>query len=125
MNMTLIFAIVFINLAMVLYTFGVWAERIRKRLKWWHTCLFWTGLVCDTIGTTAMSMIGGSFIKLNFHGLTGLTAIVLMLFHATWATWVLLQKDEKRIVVFHRFSIGVWVIWMIPMIGGIFLGAKF
>jgi uncharacterized repeat protein (TIGR03987 family) len=125
MSTILIFAIVFINLAMVLYTIGVWAERFQKRLKWWHTFFFWSGLICDTIGTTAMSMIGGSLIKLNFHGLTGLTAVLLMLFHASWATWVLLWKDEKRIVVFHRFSIVVWIIWMIPMIGGIILGAKF
>ena len=124
MSTTLILAIVFINLAMVLYTVGVWAERIRKRLQWWHIILFWAGLVCDTIGTTAMSMMGGSLIKLNFHGLTGLTAVMLMLFHASWATMVLLRKDEKRIIVFHKFSVVVWIIWMIPMIGGIILGAK-
>ena len=122
--MTLIFAIIFINLAMVLYTVGVWAERIQRRLKWWHTTLFWFGLVCDTIGTTAMSRIGGSLVKFNFHGLTGLTAILLMLFHATWATWVLLHKDEKRILAFNQFSIFVWIIWMIPMIGGMLMGAN-
>ncbi|MEI7662261.1 MAG: HsmA family protein [Bacteroidota bacterium] len=123
MNHTLVFAIVFINLAMVLYTVGVWAERIQRRLKWWHTGLFWAGLVCDTVGTTAMSMIGGALIKFNFHGMTGMTAILLMLFHATWATWVLLHHDEKRISTFHRFSIFVWIMWMIPMIGGMLLGA--
>ena len=125
MNKTLIFAIVFINLAMILYTVGVWAERIQKQLKWWHTSLFWGGLLCDTVGTTAMSMIGGSLIKFNCHGLTGLTAILLMLFHATWATWVLVHRDEKRIGNFHRFSIFVWFMWMIPMIGGMLLGAGF
>ena len=122
--MTLIVALIFINLAMVLYTIGVWAERIQRRLRWWHTFLFWFGLLCDTIGTTAMSMINGSLIRFNFHGLTGLTAVMLMLFHASWATWVLLHNDEKRIRTFHRFSIFVWIIWMIPMIGGMILGAK-
>ena len=124
MKQTLLFAILFINLAMVLYTIGVWAERIQRRLKWWHTILFWLGLVCDTIGTTSMSMIGGALFRFNFHGITGMTAIFLMLFHATWATWVLLHHDEKRIGTFHRFSIFVWIVWMIPMIGGMVLGAK-
>ena len=122
--MTLAVAIIFINLAMVLYTIGVWAERLQRRLKWWHTFFFWSGLVCDAIGTTAMSQIGGSLIKFNFHGITGMTAILLMLFHASWATWVLQKKDEKRILAFHRFSVFVWIVWMIPMIGGMVLGAK-
>ena len=123
MNSTLLFAIIFINLAMVLYTIGVWAERIRRQLKWWHLWFFWTGLVCDTIGTTAMAEIGGALFKFNFHGITGMTAILLMLFHSIWATMVLVKKDENRIRTFHRFSIFVWVMWMIPMIGGMLLGA--
>ena len=123
MHTSLIFAIVFINLAMVLYTVGVWAERIQLRLKWWHTRLFWAGLICDTVGTSAMAEVGGALFKFNFHGITGMTAILLMLFHATWATWVLRHNDEKRIGTFHRFSIFVWIMWMIPMIGG--MGARF
>jgi uncharacterized repeat protein (TIGR03987 family) len=125
MNHTLLFAIIFINLAMVLYTVGVWAERIQRRLKWWHLAFFWTGLVCDTIGTGAMSEISGVLFKFNFHGLTGMTAILLMLIHSVWASWVLIRKNENRILTFHRFSIFVWVVWMIPMIGGMLLGAKF
>ena len=124
MSLMLVFAIIFINIAMVLYTVGVWAEQIRRRLKWWHLWFFWSGLVCDTIGTAAMAEVGGALFKLNLHGITGMTAIVLMLFHATWATLVLARKDEKRIMTFHRFSIFVWIIWMIPMIGGMLLGAN-
>lgn len=109
---------------MVLYTVGVWAERIRKELKWWHLWFFWSGLACDTIGTTAMAEIGGALFKFNLHGITGMTAIVLMLFHSVWATMVLVKKDEQRIRTFHNFSIVVWIVWMIPMIGGMLLGAK-
>ena len=125
MNHTLLFAIIFINLAMVLYTIGVWAERIRRRLKYWHLWFFWSGLVCDTIGTAAMAEVGGALFKLNFHGITGMTAILLMLFHSVWATTVLIRKDERRIINFNRFSIFVWIVWMIPMIGGMILGAGF
>ncbi len=121
---TLFIAILFINLACLFYTVGVWAEKIQHRLKIWHAFMFWTGFISDTIGTTAMSMISGSIIKLNFHGLTGLTAILLMLIHAVWATWVLLKKDEKMILNFHRFSIVIWIIWLVPMITGMIFGAS-
>ncbi|MEI6900744.1 MAG: HsmA family protein, partial [Bacteroidota bacterium] len=80
-------------------------------------------LICDTMETTAMSMISGSLFRLTFHGITGNIAILLMLFHAVWATWVLLKKDEAMILKFHRFSIVVWIIWLIPMISGMVFGA--
>jgi uncharacterized repeat protein (TIGR03987 family) len=124
MNNTLLFAIIFINLAMVLYTIGVWAERIQRKLNWWHLWFFWSGLVFDTLGTAAMAEVGGALFKFNLHGITGMTAILLMLFHSVWATMVLVKKDEKRILSFHRFSIFVWIVWMIPMIGGMILGAN-
>ena len=36
-----------------------------------------------------------------------LLAILLMLFHAIWATIVLVKKNEKMIINFHKFSIFV------------------
>ena len=121
MNSTLLSAIIFINLALVLYTIGVWAERLQRRLKWWHLIFFWSGLAADTIGTTAMSILSGSLFEASFHGITGNTAIALMFLHAAWATVVLIRKNEKMILNFHRFSIIVWAIWLIPMItGGVF-----
>ena len=121
--MLLIIAIVFINLAMVLYSIGVWSEKIQLRLKWWHVIFFWSGFVCDTIGTTSMSMLSGTLFKMNFHGITGNIALVLMLCHAVWATNVLTHRNETMILKFHRFSIFVWAIWMIPMISGMIFGA--
>jgi len=123
MTTELLFSIIFINLAMVLYSIGVWAERIQRKLKWWHLWFFWSGLICDTIGTTAMFVIADSFWSLTFHGITGKVAILIMLFHAIWATWVLIKKDEKLILSFHKFSVIVWIIWMIPMLSGMILGA--
>ena len=112
-------AVLFISVACLLYTIGVWAEKIQKRLKVWHLPVFWFGLVCDTIGTGAMGIMLGSLIQFNFHGITGLTAIILMLFHAIWATVVIVRKNEKRILQFHKFSLFVWIIWLIPMITGL------
>ena len=120
----LIIAISFIFAACIFYTVGVWSERISKRLKSWHVVVFWLGLICDTIGTGAMGKIAGSLIQFNFHGLTGLLAILLMLFHAVWATLVIARKDESMILKFHKFSIVVWIIWLIPMITGMILGSN-
>jgi len=119
----LIIAITFIFGACILYTTGVWAEKIQKRLKHWHLFVFWFGFTFDAIGTGAMGELSGSLIKLNFHGITGLLAILLMLFHSAWATIVVIKKDERLILKFHKFSFVVWIIWLIPMITGMILGA--
>ena len=62
------------------------------------------------------------------HGVTGLLAILLMLFHAGWATIVYLRgrrHDEKAIhqeQTFHRFSTIVWLLWLVPYIIGLLVG---
>lgn len=120
----LFIAISFIFAACIVYTVGVWSERISKRLKSWHVLVFWLGFTCDTIGTGAMGIMAGSLIQFNFHGLTGLLAILLMLFHAIWATIVIARKNETMILKFHKFSIVVWMIWLVPMITGMVLGSN-
>jgi uncharacterized repeat protein (TIGR03987 family) len=117
------FGISFIFMACLFYTIGVWAEKIKGKLKWWHTIVFWCGFASDTVGTGAMYGIAGNIFRFNFHGVTGMIAIILMLFHALWATIVLLKKDEKMILNFHKFSIVVWCIWLIPMISGMIFGS--
>ena len=105
--------VIVINLALLFYSIGVWSERLQGRLKVWHTAFFWLGLVCDTWGTGLMfEFVGG--MSYDIHGYSGLLAIILMLVHALWATIVLVKKDEKMIVSFHKFSIFVWLVWLIP-----------
>jgi uncharacterized repeat protein (TIGR03987 family) len=70
-----------------------------------------------------MSILSGSLFAFTFHGITGNIAIFLMGIHATWATIVLIRNNEKMIRNFHRFSILVWAIWLIPMITGAVFGA--
>jgi uncharacterized repeat protein (TIGR03987 family) len=106
-------AIIIINLALLFYSIGVWSERIQGRLKIWHTVFFYLGLICDTWGTGLMfDYVGG--MSWDIHGISGVLAIALMFVHAIWATVVLVRKDEKMIVSFHKFSIFVWIIWLIP-----------
>ena len=124
MSPTLIKAIIFITLALVLYTIGVWTERIGKTLKPFHLIFFCGGLLCDSMGTFLMSKLTSSSESavLSLHGITGAIAIVLMMVHAIWATIVLLRKNENSLHTFHKFSIFVWIVWLIPYIIGMMMG---
>jgi uncharacterized repeat protein (TIGR03987 family) len=119
-----IIAVTFIFTALALYTVGVWAEKLGGSLRWWHVIVFYFGVTADTIGTGAMGVIAGGLFQFNLHGLTGALAIVLMLFHAIWATIVLVKKNEAMIKSFHKFSLLVWGIWLIPMVSGMILGSS-
>ena len=111
-------AIVSMILALSLYTIGVWSERFAGRLKPWHLVCFWAGFVFDTAGTTLMGIMAGGM-KVDFHGLTGALAIALMLGHAIWASVVLFLRQEKVLVNFHKFSLVVWILWLIPFVSGL------
>jgi len=115
-----LFAVIFINLALIFYTAGVWWERVAGVLRWPHLLLFWAGFAADTAGTEMMYRILGR-IEFNLHGITGLTALSLMLIHALWASWVLWRDNVEAKRYFHRFSILVWAIWLVPYFTGYLL----
>jgi uncharacterized repeat protein (TIGR03987 family) len=110
---------IIITSALVFYSIGVWSERIAGKLKTWHLVFFWLGLVCDTWGTGLMFEFAGGMM-FDIHGLTGLLAIILMLIHAVWASIVLVRKDERWINNFHKFSVVVWLIWLVPYFSPMF-----
>lgn len=120
----LIVAIILITLAFIFYTLGVWSEKWQGQLLLWHSVMFWIGLVFDTAGTTAMSRLTTTQFQFNLHAVTGLMAILIMLFHAIWSTLVLIRNDQKARNNFRKLSIHVWVVWLIPYISGIFMGIK-
>jgi uncharacterized repeat protein (TIGR03987 family) len=115
------FASIIITLALVFYSIGVWSERIAGRLKPWHLVFFVLGLICDTWGTGLMMDFSGG-LTFDIHGLSGLIAIILMFIHAIWAAIVLRRKDENMIMNFHKFSVVVWFIWLIPYFSPIIFG---
>lgn len=112
-------ATIIITAALIFYTIGVWSERIAGRLKPWHLAFFLLGLTCDTVGTGMMFDFAGG-LTYNVHGISGLIAIILMFIHAVWAAVVLWRKDEHMIHNFHRFSVAVWAIWLIPYFSPMF-----
>jgi len=125
MSTLIIISTVLITLALIFYSLGVWSERIARYLKPWHVVAFWIGFTFDISGTYAMHLIAtGPFDITVPHTLTGQIAIWLMLVHAVWATRVVLKNNEKLRMSFHRFSIIVWLIWLIPYFGGMYVGIR-
>lgn len=123
MNGLLLFSTITITLALIFYSIGVWAEHFEKWLHKWHVKTFWIGFSFDVTGTVAMHFISENpFDLTDIHTLTGQIALWLMLAHAVWAT-VVVRKDiidqQKK---FHRYSLTVWIIWLVPYLGGMFLG---
>lgn len=116
-------AIVSITLALVFYTVGTWAEKVQGKLRLWHIVFFLLGLTADTLGTAIMAGIADEKGKVTpLHGVTGMLAIVLMAVHAAWAIVTYWKGSEKALRNFSKFSVFVWVFWLIPYALGIVLG---
>ena len=125
MSEILILSIILINLALIFYSLGVWSERFARYLKLWHVVAFWTGFTFDVSGTLAMHQISDKpFDLLATHTITGQIALWLMLAHAIWATRVVKSGSEKQLTGFHKYSIIVWLIWLVPYFGGLYIGMK-
>ena len=116
---------ILITLALVFYSVGVWSERIARFLKPWHVRAFWTGFLFDVAGTVAMHRIAtGPFDLREPHTLTGQIALWLMLAHAIWATLVSRTGSDEARRGFHRYSLFVWLVWLVPYVGGMYLGMR-
>lgn len=117
MSSLVLSAIIFITLALILYSSGIWGTRISKKLMLVFVVLLWLGWVCDATGTTLMTLVAGK-LSLNIHSISGAAAILLMLGNAIWATIVYRSKNDELLKSYSRFSIVVWLIWLIPFVGG-------
>lgn len=125
MSAEMIVSTTLITLALLLYSLGVWSERLARYLKPWHVVAFWAGFCCDVSGTYAMHrMAKGPFNLLETHTLTGQIALWLMLAHAVWATVVTQRGSEEVRTHFHRYSLVVWMIWLIPYVGGMIIAMR-
>ncbi len=116
---------VLITLALLLYSLGVWAERLARYLKKWHLVAFWMGFSFDISGTYAMHRLAkGPFDILAPHTLTGQIALWLMLAHTIWATVVVRRGSEAARRNFHQYSLFVWVVWLVPYFGGMLIAMQ-
>ena len=126
-GVVLIPAIVLITAALAFYSAGVWSERRVGRLRWRHAALFGAGLVLDASGTALMTLIaaessrdraGAAGILNGLMAWTGAAALALMAVHLAWAVVVLIRNRESERLAFHRFSLAVWALWLIPYLAG-------
>jgi len=123
MPVLLILSATLITLALIFYSVGVWSERIAHLLKPWHVAVFWMGFTFDVLGTLVMHRLAqGPFNILEAHTLTGQIALWLMLVHALWATRVARAGSIEVRRSFHRYSLFVWMVWLVPYFGGLYLG---
>ncbi len=124
----LILAIVLITAALVSYTSGVWLEHRSGRLAPLHAALFATGLTFDASGTGLMLTMAGTgaapradgvaSVLMSVMAITGAIALALMALHLLWAVIVLIRNRPNEITTFHRFSVIVWAIWLVPYVTG-------
>ncbi len=114
---------ILITLALLFYSIGVWSERFTKFLLKRHLYFFWLGFAFDISGTLAMHKISSHpFNILEPHTLTGQIALWLMLLHAIWASIVIIENKVGLRKKFHKYSLLVWFIWLIPYLGGMYIG---
>lgn len=116
-------AIILITLALVFYTAGVWTERRAGILRRPHVVMFFLGLLFDVSGTAVMSVIAKSGMATTnslttVMAVTGAAALLLMAIHAVWAVVVLIRNHENELHTFHKFSVIVWAIWLVPYVTG-------
>lgn len=122
MTITILMSAVLITLALIFYSIGIWAERVIRYLKKWHVVFFWLGFIFDLIGTYAMHLLATNpFDITEPHTLTGQIALWLMLMHAIWASYIVIKGNEIARLKFHKYSIVVWFVWLIPYISGMYL----
>lgn len=124
MTSQLLIAIIAMTTALISYSIGVWGEKRAGTIKPVHLAAFWFGLICDSTGTEMMRRIaeaGGTPGGVGLHAILGGLALVLMGVHAVWATVTYFKQNAQAMQTFHRFSLGVWSLWLLPYVGGLVL----
>lgn len=117
----LIYAVLLFTVALVFYTWGVWAEFRVKRLLPRHAKLFFAGVCVDMVGTVlAYIAIGG--LTFTPHSITGFICLGLMIIHLIWAVLVLRRGNERALTNFHKLSLFVWSMWMVSYVSGFVSG---
>ena len=125
----LVIAVLCVSTAFVLYTVGVWSPRKTQRLKPWHALCLWLGFILDTTGTSLMAVLAGGGFRFTVHGVTGAVANGLMLGLAVWATVLLVRRNRTGErnwgqTPYHKGSLLVWGLWLVPMVLGMVLGGR-
>jgi uncharacterized repeat protein (TIGR03987 family) len=116
-------AVIWMNLALVFYTWAVFSAR-RNGLHRRHLYIFGTGLLCDYLGTHLMLLYGLSTgVVPEWHILIGIASLSGMAFHFLLAfTAALVRRTEAVNHLFHRVSLTIYTAWLIAFITGSIAG---
>ncbi|MGH4118473.1 HsmA family protein [Clostridium sp.] len=114
----LVFSVILINLAFIIYTISILNEFKQKTLLRWHTIMFCIGFIFDLASTIIMYNLSGSKNTINLHGILGYIALVLMLINAICSIIILNKKNKNLLSQFYKYSSFAWIIWVISFILG-------
>ena len=116
-------AVIWMNLALVFYTWAVFSAR-KRGLHRKHLALFGSGLVCDYVGTHLMLLYGLSTgVVPEWHILIGIASLSGMAFHFMLAAVAaLVRRAEAVNRLFHRVSLSIYTGWLIAFITGSIAG---
>lgn len=116
-------AVIWMNLALVFYTWAVFSAR-RKGLHKRHLFIFGFGLLCDYVGTHLMLLHGLSTgVVPEWHILIGIASLSGMAFHFLLAlTAALVRRAEAVNRLFHRVSLSIYSAWLVAFVTGSIAG---
>jgi uncharacterized repeat protein (TIGR03987 family) len=119
----LIQAVIWMNLALIFYTWAVFSAR-KIGLHKKHLIIFGVGLLCDYLGTHLMLLYGLSTgIIPDWHILIGIASLSGMAFHFMLAAVAaIVRRDEAVNRLFHRVSLTIYSGWLIAFISGSIAG---
>jgi len=119
----LIQAVIWMNLALIFYTWAVFSAR-KNGLHKKHLFIFGFGLFCDYLGTRSMLIYGLSTgIIPEWHILIGIASLSGMAFHFMLAAVAaIVRRAEAVNRLFHRVSLTIYSGWLITFISGSIAG---
>lgn len=116
-------AIIWMNLALVFYSWAVFSGR-RQGLHRRHLIIFGIGLLCDFLGTRQMNLFALTHGKApEWHNITGIASLGGMAFHFLLALVASLTNRAEAVnLVFHRVSLTIYTCWLIAFLSGAISG---
>jgi len=119
----MVYGIIMMNLALLFYTWAVFSGR-RQGLHLRHLLIFGLGLLCDYLGTMAMSHFAQLHGKApQWHHYTGVASLAGMAFHFLLALVASLRQQAETVNrVFHRVSLTIYFCWLAAFLSGAIAG---
>ena len=116
-------AVIWMNLALIFYTWAVFSAR-KNGLHRKHLFIFGAGLICDYLGTHLMLRYGLSTgIVPEWHIVIGIASLSGMGFHFLLAfVAAMVRRAEAVNRLFHRVSLGIYTAWLIAFLTGSIAG---